>query len=170
MPDLFDVASVESELVGWDACVWGVGITILGRNEEDYAKVTVDLTLLWARTLLRLNPDFSFCYCSAGGAGGNAKWARVRQRAETGLAAMPFRHVASVRPNVIQPGPGIRSGVRAYRFAIHLLTPFFPLLLTLFPGFVTTSARLGRAMLRVVEGRAGEKGILESRDINRVGA
>ena len=168
MPDLFDVASVEQELVGWDACVWAVGITILGRNEADYERVTVDLTLLWARELLRLNPGFSFCYCSAAGAGGRAKWARIRHRAEVALAAMPFRHVASVRPGFIKPGPGIRSGVRVYRIAITLLTPFFPLLLKIFPQYVTTSERLGRAMVRVVEGRAGE-GILESRDINRVG-
>jgi hypothetical protein len=37
-----------------------------------------------------------------------------------------------------------------------------------FPGFATTSERLGRAMLRVVQGRA-DRYILESGDINRVG-
>jgi len=35
-----------------------------------------------ARALQRLNPELSFCYCSAGGAGGRSMWARVRQRVE----------------------------------------------------------------------------------------
>jgi hypothetical protein len=54
--------------------------------------VTEELTLLWARPVLRLNPAFSFCYCSAAGAGGATMWARVRQRMERALQAMPFRH------------------------------------------------------------------------------
>src|SRR4051794_11857571 len=69
-PDLFQFAAIEEDLVGWDACVWALGISSVGLNEARYAKITEELTLLWARTLLRLNPDFSFCYCSAGGAGG----------------------------------------------------------------------------------------------------
>ena len=44
-----------------------------------------------------------------------------------------------------------------------------PLLVRTLPSVATTSARLGRAMLRVVQGRAG-KFILESADINLVGA
>jgi hypothetical protein len=37
------------------------------------------------------------------------------------------------------------------------------------PSLFTTSERLGRAMLRVVQGRA-DRFILESADINRIGA
>jgi hypothetical protein len=169
LPDLFDFSSAESQLKGWDACVWAVGISSVGLDEAAYAKVTEELTLLWARALLRLNPNFSFCYCSAMGADGKSMWARVRQRVEGALRAMPFRHSGCVRPGLIQPGPGITSAVKLYRFFIVLMRPIFPLLVRLFPSFATTSARLGRAMLRVVQGRA-DKFILESADINRVGA
>lgn len=82
---------------------------------------------------------------------------------------MPFRHAGAVRPAFIRPGPGIRSRVWLYQAGIGILGPFFPLLVRLFPSFCTTSERLGRAMLRVVEGDAG-RFILESSDINRVGA
>jgi hypothetical protein len=58
--------------------------------------------------------------------------------------------------------------VKAYQAAIVLLTPLFPLLVKALPRLATTSERLGRAMLRVVQGRAG-RFILESADINRVG-
>lgn len=168
LPDLFDFAAVEPRLTGWDACIWAVGISSMGLDEAAYAKVTEELTLLWARALLRLNPGLSFCYCSAMGADGRSMWARVRRRVEGALKAMPFRHAGCVRPGFIRPGPGIRSSVRLYQAFIVLLRPLFPLLVKGLPRHVTTSERLGRAMLRVVEGRA-DRFILEPADINRVG-
>ena len=168
LDDLFAIAPAEPHLAGWDACLWAVGISSVGLDEAAYAKVTEDLTLLWARALLRLNPRFSFCYCSAAGAGGRTMWARVRQRVEVGLRAMPFEHAGCVRPAFIQPGPGIRSRVKAYQTLITIFKPIFPPFVRAFPSLFTTSERLGRAMLRVVQGRA-DKHILEVSDINRIG-
>lgn len=168
MSDLFDIAAVENQLVGYDGCIWTVGITSVGLDEPTYSRVTEELTLLWARTLLRLNPSFSFAYCSAAGAGGRLMWARVRQRVEGTLQAMPFRHAGAVRPALIQPGPGITSRVRAYRAGLVLMRPIFPLLVAVIPSVVTTSEKLGRAMLRILQGRA-DRFILESSDINRIG-
>lgn len=169
LPDLFQFSAVERELTGWDACLWALGISSIGKNERDYAKITEELTLLWARALLKLNPNFRFAYCSAQGAGGSGMWARVRQRVEGELKKMPFARAGVVRPGFIQPGPGIKSGVKIYQAAIVLFSPIFPLVVKLFPAFATTSERLGRAMLRIVQGRA-DRFILESVDINRVGA
>ena len=167
-PDLFDVAAIEPQLAGWDACVWAVGISSIGMDEASYAKVTEELTLLWARALLRLNPTFSFCYCSAMGADGGTMWARVRRRVEAGIKALPFRFSGCVRPGFIQPGPGIRTTVRLYQILITIFAPVFPLIVRTMPAYATTSERLGRAMLRVVQGRA-DRFILESADINRIG-
>jgi hypothetical protein len=168
LPDLFQFSDVERELTGWDACLWALGISSIGKNERDYAKITEELTLLWARALLKLNPNFRFAYCSAQGAGGSGMWARVRQRVEGELKRMPFARAGVVRPGFIQPGPGIKSGVKIYQAAIVLFSPVFPLVVKYFPAFATTSERLGRAMLRIVQGRA-DRFILESVDINRVG-
>ena len=168
LPDLFDFAAAEPQLTGWDACVWALGVSSVGLDEAAYARVTEALTLQWARALLRLNPGLAFCYCSAMGADGRSMWARVRQRVEGALRALPFSHAGCVRPGFIRPGPGIRSKVRLYQALIVLCSPLFPLLERAFPGVVTTSERLGRAMLRVVQGRAGQF-ILEPADINRVG-
>ncbi len=172
LPDLFDPSAVEDRLVGHDACIWAVGVSSVGLDEAAYARVTEELTLGWARTLLRLNPGLSFCYCSAAGAGGAGMWARVRRRVEDALKEMPFRHAGAVRPAFIRPGPGIRSRTRGYQLGIDLLRPLFvfaPRLVRTFPGLFTTSEILGRAMLRVVQGRAGTF-VLESADINRIGA
>jgi hypothetical protein len=168
MPDLFEIGSVELQLSGWDACIWALGISSVGLDETAYARVTEDLTLLWARTLLQLNPEFSFCYCSAGGADGRAMWARVRRRVENALKALPFRYAGCVRPMLIRPGPGIRSRVAFYQATLALSRPFFPTIVKLFPRISTTSERLGRAMLNVVKGRV-DRYIVESADINRFG-
>jgi uncharacterized protein YbjT (DUF2867 family) len=167
--DLFDFAAVESQLVGWDACLWAVGVSSVGLDEAAYARVTEDLTLRWARALLRLNPTFSFCYCSAAGAGSGVMWARVRRRVENALKSMPFAQSGCVRPGFIQPGPGIRTNVKVYQVLITVFRPLFPLLVRAVPSWATTSERLGRAMLRVVQGRS-DRYILESSDINRIGA
>lgn len=171
LPDLFDFAAVEPQLAGYDACIWAVGVSSVGLDEAAYARVTEELTLSWARALLRLNPGMSFCYCSGAGAGGRAMWARVRQRVERGLQAMPFRHAGVVRPAFIRPGPGIRSRTFGYQLGLVLLKPLFllvPLLVRALPSVVTTSEVLGRAMLRVTQGRA-DRYVLESSDINRIG-
>lgn len=169
LPDLVDPAAAGDNIAGWDACIWGLGVSVVGLDEAAYAKVTEELTLLWARALLAKNPQFSFCYCSAVGADGSAMWARVRRRTERALEAMPFQHAGCVRPGYIQPGPGIKSKVKLYQALIVLAKPVSGLLVRSLPSMATTSERLGRAMLRVVEGRA-DRFILESTDINRVGA
>ena len=78
--------------------MWAVGISSVGLDEPADAKVTEELTLRWARALLRLNPVFSFCYCSVAGADGGSMWARVRRRVEAALEAMPFRTRAACDP------------------------------------------------------------------------
>ena len=169
LPDLLESAAVKPQLTGWDACVWAVGISSVGLDEAAYAKVTEELTLHWAHLLLDLNPGMSFFYCSAAGAGGGSMWARVRRRVEAGIKAMPFGHSGCVRPAFIEPGPGIRSQVKFYQLLITLFRPLFPPLVRAAPSVATTSERLGRAMLRVVKGQA-DRYILESADINRIGA
>ena len=62
---------------------------------------------------------------------------------------MPFEHAGCVRPAFIQPGPGIRSKVKAYQMLITLFRPIFhSAFVRSFPSLFTTSERLGRAMLR----------------------
>lgn len=171
LPDLFDVALIAQELMGYDACIWAIGISSVGMDEASYSEVTQRLTLLWADLLLDLNPAFSFCYCSAGGAGGRSMWARVRQRVEKSIREMNFVHAGVVRPGFIQPGPGIRSrtpGYQAGAAALRVLGPAYNLLVRSMPFLFTTSEILGRAMVRIVQGKSTLY-IHESADINRLG-
>src|SRR5271170_4039542 len=80
--DLFDYTAVESQLSGFDACFFCLGISSAGMSEEAYRRVTFDLTLAAAKTLVRLNPPLTFIYVSGAGTdtseAGRVMWARVK--------------------------------------------------------------------------------------------
>src|SRR5436309_980517 len=53
--DFFDLRPVETQLAGYDACLFCLGVSSVGMKKEIYEKLTYDLTLHVAKTLLRLN-------------------------------------------------------------------------------------------------------------------
>jgi hypothetical protein len=67
------------------------------------------------------------------------------------------------RPGFIAPLHGIRSKTPLYRFFYALARPLTPLLRAAFPRHVTTSERVGRAMLRAAK-EGAPKRILEMED------
>jgi uncharacterized protein YbjT (DUF2867 family) len=169
--DLADLASVAPQLTGFDACFFCVGVTSAGLDEATYSRLTFDLTLTVAWRLVRLNPSLIFLYVSGMGADsserGRVMWARVKGRTENALLQLPFRAAYMFRPGYIQPLDGIRSRTRWYRLFYAAMAPVSPVLRALLPGAVTTTAQLGRAMIRVA--RYGHPSpILHSRDINRL--
>lgn len=170
--DLLDYAAVRSRLSGFDACFFCLGVTSAGMSEEAYRRVTLDLTLAAARTLVELNPAMVFCFVSGAGTDaterGRIMWARVKGAAENALFAMPFKAVHAFRPAFIQPRRGVRSKTRLYRAFYAVTSPLYPLLSRSFPRWVTDSVTVGRAMLRVAAG-GFPKPVLENDDINEVG-
>src|SRR5215468_117361 len=50
--DLFDLTPVADRLAGYDACLFCLGVSSVGMGEEAYRRVTYDLTLAVAQTLL----------------------------------------------------------------------------------------------------------------------
>src|SRR5277367_5892515 len=61
---------LEDRLTGYDACFFTLGVSSVGMKEEDYRRITYDLTLGAARTLARLNPEMTFIYVSGAGTDG----------------------------------------------------------------------------------------------------
>ena len=167
-PDLFDLSPFESQLSGFDACFFTLGVSSAGMSEADYTHTTFDLTLGIARPLAQLNPQMMFIYVSGAGTGGNSMWARVKGRTENALLALPFKGAYMFRPALIQPMHGIKLKTRSYRLFYAILWPVMPVLRRLLPGYVTTTERIGRAMLAVAKD-GYPKQILETRDINGLG-
>lgn len=171
VPEVADLSAVESELVGFDACLFCLGVSSAGMSEAEYTRLTHDLTVSVARTLLRLNPGMTFVFVSGAGADaserGRVMWARVKGRAENAVLGMGFAGAYVVRPAAVIPMHGITSRTKWVRSATRVLRPVFPALKALLPNQVTTTEQLGRAMLKVA--REGyPKPVLESRDIVRV--
>jgi hypothetical protein len=137
-------------------------------SEENYRRVTYDITLAAAKTLVKLNPNMTFIFVSGAGTDssehGRTMWARVKGHTENALLRLPFKAAYMFRPAVIVPLHGITSRTRLYRFFYALLGPLLPLFIG-FPKYVTTTEKLGRAML-IAAKRGAPKPILESADIN----
>jgi uncharacterized protein YbjT (DUF2867 family) len=167
--DLYDLATIEGRLSGYNACFFCLGVSSVGMKEETYRRVTYDLTVSVAKTLAKLNPTMTFIYVSGAGTDsterGRRMWARVKGRTENTLLEIPFKAVYLFRPAYIQPLHGVRTKTAWYGALYAVMRPFYPLLKMLFPNHVTTTECLGRAMLSVTT-RGFPKPVLENRDIN----
>ena len=130
----------------------------------------VYLTMAAAKTLARLNPEMVFTYVTGKGSDsteqGQLRWARVKGKTENDLLRLPFRAAYMFRPNGIQPLHGVRSKTGWINAVYAVSAPLLSYLVRATPGIMTTSEKLGRAMIKVA--RDGyPKPILESEDINR---
>ncbi len=172
-PDFFDYSEIEEELEGFDACFFCLGVSAAGMSEEDYHRLTYQLTMAVAETLVALNPEMTFCYVSGQGTdsteGGRFMWARVKGKTENHLLRLPFKAAYMFRPGFLQPMRGVRSKTRLYQAMYTLAGPIYPLLKRLFPKQLTTSQRLGRAMIRIAAS-GYQKSIIDIPDINELGA
>ena len=166
--DLTDYAPIEDRLSGFDACFFCLGISSAGMTEEQYLRVTFDMTLRAAETLARLNPAMTFVYVSGQGTDssehGRTMWARVKGRTENALLRLHFKAAFMFRPGIIVPRFGARSRTALYRIPYMLTRPLLPLLLRAFPNQVLTTDEIGQAMLLVAR-KGAPKQVLETRDI-----
>ncbi len=145
--DFHDLSPIEPQLSGYNACYFCLGVSSMGMKEEQYRHLTYDLTMHVAQTLVRLNPDMTFCYISGAGTDGTEQgrsmWARVKGKTENDLAKLPFKAVYNFRPGYIQPMEGMKNTYRILKF-ISWMYPGFK---ALFPKYVIRLEEVGKAML-----------------------
>jgi len=170
--DLTNLSAVEDQLTGYDACFFCLGVSSAGMNEPDYTRITYDLTLAVARTLIKLNPNMTFIYVSGTGTDstekGGAMWARVKGRTENDLLRLGFKAAYMFRPGFIQPLDGIKTKTALYAAIYAVLGPLYPLLKTIAPNYITNTRQIGRAMIYTAL-HGAPKTHLENRDINALG-
>jgi hypothetical protein len=162
--DFFDLSPIETQLSGYDACFFCLGVSSVGMSEEDYFKMTYTLTLHFAETVSRQNTGMRFCYVSGAATDstekGRSMWARVKGKTENDLQKLPFKRVYNFRPGYMQPTPGLQNTLKYYAY----ISWMYPALRALFPGMVSTLAELGQAMINAVL-RDYDGVILEVRDM-----
>ncbi len=168
--DVTDLSAIMGQLAGYDACFFCLGVSSVGMGAPTYYRLTYELTMSIAGTLVRVNPGMTFVYVSGAGTDssehGSRMWARVKGKTENALLQMPFRGAYMFRPGYIQPLRGIRPKIRWIGALYTVIGPLYPLWKLLFPKYVTTTECMGRAMPVAKQGAA--KHVLESWDINNI--
>ena len=165
--DFFDYSTIEEHLKGYNACFFCLGVSSVGMNEQDYTRITYDLTMQTATTLSRINPGMTFCYVSGTGTDstehGKMMWARVKGKTENHLKELPFKSVYLFRPGLMKPVEGQKNLKPLYRAAGML----YPLWKFLSPKNVCTLDDVGLAMIHAVE-IGYQKQILGNTDITQL--
>jgi hypothetical protein len=164
--DVLDLSAIQNELIGYNACYFCMGVSSIGKKEDEYKRITYDLTMNFANSLVKLNPEMTFCYVSGVGTDssekGRSMWARVKGKTENDLMKLPFKAAYMFRPGYIQPTKGLKNTYKAYK----IFAPFYPLIKLLFSKYATTLKEIGLAMINVTL-YGSDKKVLECKDIIR---
>ncbi len=162
--DLSALSAVENQLVGYNTCFFCAGISSVGVKEEAYTKITYDLALSFAKTLLKLNPDMTFLYVSGSGTDstekGGVMWARVKGKTENDLLKLGFKDAYAVRPGFMNPTKGLKNTLKGY----GLISFFYPVLQPLFSSYASTLSEVGIGMIQAAK-NGSDKKVLEVKDL-----
>jgi len=165
--NFYDLSSIRDQLSGYNACFFCLGTTSVGKKEEEYRKITFDLTKTFADTLHELNPDSTFCYVSGSGTDSSEKgklmWARVKGKTENYILSRGFKDAYMFRPALIIPTKGLNNTLILYKF----FAPLVPFVKLFFPGYVCSLKEIGLAMINSVT-KGYDKKILEVSDIKKL--
>jgi uncharacterized protein YbjT (DUF2867 family) len=161
--DFFDLASIQSQLIGYNACFFCLGVSSVGMKPEEYKHLTYDLTLKAGQLLATLNPEMTFCYVTGAGTDsseqGRVAWARVKGATENSLMRL-FKQSYMFRPAFMKPSPGQKNVKSYYKFFAWL----YPIGRVVFPAGFCTLQEVGRAMINAVR-NGYPKQVLEVKDI-----
>ena len=162
-----DLSPITSQLKGYNACYFCLGVSSVGMKEKEYYHITHDLTMHVATTLASLNPDMTFCYVSGAHtdstAQGKVMWARVKGKTENDLLQLPFKQAYMFRPGFMKPTKGLKNALKLYR----VLGWLYPVLKALSPNSATTLKEVGIAMINVTL-KGYDKKVIEVSDILKI--
>ena len=168
LTDLFDFSAARSDLQGYDACFFCLGVSAAGMSKSDYTRLTFDLTLGWAHALAEINPAMRFVYVSGAGTGGKAMWAQVKKRTEDALLGL-FPSAYMFRLGALRAMHGEVSKTRWTRIVYAAFRTLWPLVRVISPGAMISTEELGRAMIRAARDGTPKR-VLENRDLRALGS
>jgi hypothetical protein len=161
--DFFDLAPIASQMTGYNACFFCLGVSSVGMDAKQYERVTRDLTLSVGQLLARSNPEMTFCYVTGAGTDsseqGRLAWARVKGATENALMRL-FKRSYMFRPGFMKASPGQKNLKRSYK----LLAWVYPIGRALYPAGFCTLQEVGQAMINAAT-KGHSKQILEVADI-----
>ena len=169
LSDFLNIDTVKEQLTGLDGCFHCMGVSSMRMSEDKYTKLTFDITKKLADLCFELNPKMTFNYVSGTGTStsekGRQMWARIKGRTENYILSKGFEKSYMFRPGFIIPENGIKSRTRFYQRIYNILSPFFPLLKKM--NSVTTTGKIGKAMVNTLSKSGTDSIYLENREINK---
>ncbi|SDW12123.1 Uncharacterized conserved protein YbjT, contains NAD(P)-binding and DUF2867 domains [Lutibacter oricola] len=165
--DFLNISSIKNDLKNYDACFHCMGVSSVGKNEEEYAKFTYSITKELADSIFSVNPNCVFNYVSGTGTDstekGKVMWARVKGKTENMVLNKGFKDAYMFRLGGIIPAKGIKSKTGWINILLILFKPLYPLMKKM--KSITTSEQIGVAMINSVL-FPSELKVLENPEVN----
>ncbi len=163
--DFMDYGKIRAQLKNHDVCIYCIGVYTGKVPADEFRKITVDYTQIFAQTLKSCSKKLSFCFLSGQGADSTEKsrmmFARDKGAAENLLLNLEFDQTHIFRPGYIFPIYPRKEPNLSYRIMRML---YKPLLSKVYPNIGVKSKDLARAMVDIgICG--GDKVIYENKDI-----
>jgi len=166
--DFFDITPITSQLKEYNACFFCLGVTSVGKKEEEYTKFTYTLTMNFATKLAEVNPNITFCYISGTGTDstekGRSMWARVKGKTENDLMKLPFKSVYNIRPGGLISSLPLKPS-QTYYSMYKYFSWLFKLGKILAPNTISKLSDLAIVMIDLAL-NGNVKNIIEVKDIN----
>lgn len=147
-PDFLHLEDIAHEFAQYDAAYLCLGVSSIGKKEDEYFLLTHSLTLHIAQLLSAQNSNMTICYVSGIGTDssekGRSMWARVKGKTENDLMKLAFKNVFAFRPGFIKPTKGLRNSHSFYKYVNWM----FPIGRTFFPQSFCTLEEVGKAMIQ----------------------
>jgi nucleoside-diphosphate-sugar epimerase len=161
--DFLDYSKIENDLKTQDVCFYCIGVYTGQVPTEEFKKITVAYTEVFAQALKKNNEAASFCFLSGQGADSSERsrvlFAREKGIAENILLKLKFKSTHIFRPAYIYPiTPRVEPN-----FFYRLMRILYKPLKFIYPNFSVTSEKLATTMVEV--GMNGGENILENSDI-----
>jgi nucleoside-diphosphate-sugar epimerase len=161
--DFLDYSNIENDLKNQDICFYCIGVYTGQVPTEEFKKITVAYTEVFAQALKKNSADLSFCFLSGAGADSSEKsrvlFAREKGIAENILLKLKFASTHIFRPGYIYPDTARVEPNFLYKTMRVLYKP----LKFIYPNIGLTSEKLASTMVTV--GINGGKVIYENRDV-----
>ena len=161
--NFYNLSAVENEMKGYDAVLFCLGISSVGLSKDEYYKITHTLTLHFAETFKKHNPNGRFGYISGAGTDSNEKgngWAAVKGKTENDLVKLFGKNAYNFRPAFMKPVDGQDFVNKWYPYFSWINTIFKGV----FPNYFGTVEGVAVSMANVAK-NGYEKQVLETKDI-----
>jgi len=169
--DFMNLFSFKDHFEGYDACFHCMGVSSSYVSNDEYEKLTYQVTILLAKTLSEINPGIIFCYVSGVGTDKNENskmfWANVKGKTENDLQKIEGLNAYMIRLGMLFPTKGIRSKTKSFDRMYRIMRPILFLFNLILPNMIISSESFGKALINTAIFKPGRI-YLNNRDLYKI--